>query len=210
MTPPIISLARFLQKNDCGIKKKKLLGKSFLWFSKTSEKTCKNVPLKTTKSTKVNALLLLLFDGRGRCPLLSSPAVSCSTHRYKSPKMKVKVVLFFLYIFLLVRLSFYLRVFIFLWSVLRLFIRIVFKHRAAIFPHLTWCVSPALVGTQFALIPERSHRLHTLELHFFLLRFICNANAKETAAILHVRYQSKAGGEQGGVQEEEKINKTAG
>lgn len=192
---------------------------SFLWFSKTSQKTCKNVPLNGTRSTNVIPLSLLLLDGHRRyCPLLSSSAVSCSTHRCKSNKIQVKVA-FFRTIFSLAWLRFLLSVFIFFYIVLRLGVGILFKHTqkvagwAASFSRLTWCVSPALVGTQLAVKPERSPCLHTLELHFFLLCFICNANAKETAAILHVRYQSKAGGWRGGEsggKEEDKINKTAG
>lgn len=120
---------------------------SFLWFSKTSQKTCKNVPLNSTRSTNVIPLSLLLLDGHRRyCPLLSSSAVPCSTHRYKSNKIQVKVA-FFPYHFSLSWLRFSLRVFIFFYIVLRLGFGILFKHTqkvagwAASFSRLTWCVS---------------------------------------------------------------------
>lgn len=82
---------------------------------------------------------------------------------------------------------------------------------AASWPHLTWCVPPPphWDGTQFALKPKRSLSLHTLEVHFCLPCFICNANGRRQlpSCMSVLNPKPRVGG---GGKEEEKINKTAG
>lgn len=73
-------------------------------------------------------LSLLLLDGHRRyCPLLSSSAVSCSTHRCKSNKIQVKVA-FFRTVFLLFGSGFLAECVYIFYIVLRLGVRILFKH----------------------------------------------------------------------------------